>query len=175
MVLCREQARHKSVSTHFSSPDPKGHLRYCHHCLSLSFLSSSVYLYILIFLSKTTGPIGHKLCRNVHYTYSCTKFMLWSFWTGNPPQKQKATRCQNGCFLFLYVVHLCLTNYDYFHDVPYRILYVVCQRFVWLTILGMCHEREKMNQCPKYICLIYYVWVRFIVFNATFNIISVIS
>ena len=130
MVLCMEQARHKSVSTHFSSPDPKGHLkRYCHHCMSISFLSSSVYLYILVFLSKTTGPIGHTLQEcSLHIPLQslCCGLSL----TGNPPQKQKATRCQNGCFLFLYVVHLCLTNYDYFHDVPYRILYVVCQRFV---------------------------------------------
>ena len=84
-------------------------------------------------------------------------FMLWSFLTGNPPQKQKATQCQNGCFLFLYVVHLCLTlaNYDYLYDVPYRILnvHVVCQRFVQTYHSG--DMREKMNQCPKYICLIY--------------------
>jgi len=47
----------------FSSPDPKGHVRYCHHLV----WSSSANFYIFIFFSETTGSIETKLGRTVYW------------------------------------------------------------------------------------------------------------
>ena len=44
----------------FSSADPKGHVRYCHHLASV-FLPLTFH--ILIYSSETTGPNGAKLGR----------------------------------------------------------------------------------------------------------------
>ena len=44
----------------FSSPDPKGHVRYCHH---LASVVSPLTFHILIYSSETTGPNGTKLGR----------------------------------------------------------------------------------------------------------------
>ena len=43
-------------SSFFSSPGPKGHVRYCHHLASVRYLFP-----ILIFSSETTWPNGTKL------------------------------------------------------------------------------------------------------------------
>ena len=45
-------------SSFFSSPDPKGHVRYCHHLASVVRL---LIFHILIFSSETTWPNGTKL------------------------------------------------------------------------------------------------------------------
>ena len=37
----------------FSSPDPKGHVRYCHH---LASVVRPLTFHILIYSSETTGP-----------------------------------------------------------------------------------------------------------------------
>ena len=42
----------------FSSPDPKGHVRYCHH---LASVVRPLTFHILIYSSETTGPNGTKL------------------------------------------------------------------------------------------------------------------
>ena len=47
----------------FSSPDPKGRVRYCHHLV----WSSSANFYIFIFFSETFGSIETKLGRNVYW------------------------------------------------------------------------------------------------------------
>ena len=45
-------------SSFFSSPDPKGHVRYCHH---LASVVGPLTFHILIFSSETTWPNGTKL------------------------------------------------------------------------------------------------------------------
>jgi hypothetical protein len=40
-----------------------GHLRYCHHLVPVIYK----FLHCVIFFSETTGPIGTKICRNVHW------------------------------------------------------------------------------------------------------------
>ena len=50
----------------FSSPDPKGHVRYCHHLASV-VRRPSLTFHILIYSSETTGPNGTKLDRKHLY------------------------------------------------------------------------------------------------------------
>jgi hypothetical protein len=57
----------------FSSPDPKDHVRYCHHLLS-------VIVHKLLHFSETTGQIGTKFWRNFHWmvTYKVYGVFCWS-------------------------------------------------------------------------------------------------
>jgi hypothetical protein len=86
----------------FSSPDARGHVRYCHHLASvliavrrLPSLLSSVTFYILIFFSETIWPIGTKLARDVHWMvpYKVCVFLL----IRSTQMKQEAQRCQKWC------------------------------------------------------------------------------
>jgi hypothetical protein len=52
----------------FSSPDPKGQVRYCHHLASVVRPSSVVRpltFHILIYSSETTGPNGNETIHNI--------------------------------------------------------------------------------------------------------------
>jgi hypothetical protein len=55
----------------------------------------SVTFYICIFFSETTGPIGTKLSRNVHWMvlYKVYDFLL----IRSTQKKQEAQRCLKGC------------------------------------------------------------------------------
>jgi hypothetical protein len=63
-----------SLKNIFSSPDPKGQVRYFQHLASVIILIFILIVcmviihkfYILIFLSTDSGPIGTKLGRNVN-------------------------------------------------------------------------------------------------------------
>ena len=58
-----------TVNTHiFSSPDPKGHVRYCHH---LASVVRPLTFHILIYSSETTGTkLGRKHLYKVLYKVS---------------------------------------------------------------------------------------------------------
>ena len=67
-----KHVRDKKCIVVFSSPDPKGHVSYCHHEASVVRRRpssgvrrpSSLAFHILIFSSETTGPIWTKLGRD---------------------------------------------------------------------------------------------------------------
>ena len=96
----------------FSSSDPKGHVRQCHH---LASMSSSVNFYISIFFSETTDPIRIKHYRNVLRSL-CFIWLLRS-----TQEKQETERFLNGFCLFL--AHLARGNVSFCH----HLASVVCR------------------------------------------------
>ena len=56
----------------FSSPDPKGHVRYCHH---LASVVRPLAFHILIYSSETTGPNGEPNLAESIYIRSSIKFL----------------------------------------------------------------------------------------------------
>ena len=70
------------LSPLFSSPDPKGHVSYCHHWASVVCRPSSVVrpltFHILINSSKATGPIWTKLWWNGPWMAPFQNCVRWS-------------------------------------------------------------------------------------------------
>jgi hypothetical protein len=77
------------ISSFFSSPDPKGHVRYCHH---LASVVCPLTFHILIYSSETNGPNGTKLGRKHLYKF------LYKVSSFRPiPPTNMATK-DNSCF-----------------------------------------------------------------------------
>jgi hypothetical protein len=67
----------------FTSPDPKGHVRYCHHLESVVIVHKLLHF---IFFSESTGPIRTKFGRNVHWIVP-TK--IYVFFAGQKDTRKK--------------------------------------------------------------------------------------
>ena len=73
---------------------------FCHHFAPVTIICNLFNILILFFWS--TGPIGTKLGRNVHWMVFCFFFLHWSKYT----KRNKRPKGVKKGFLFLYVEHL---------------------------------------------------------------------
>ena len=76
--------------------DPKSHVRYCHHWVSVVIVHT---FNIFTFLSETTGPIGTKLV-GMLIGCSCKQSMVYFWLIRKTQMKQQAQRSKKGVSCF---------------------------------------------------------------------------